>query len=94
MRILETPPHLHLHFVDKRLAIANVCLYLPRRAEERAKLARPPASECRLVLALKVVPPSAGSFQACHRLRAFRRHPFAQRFLIGQHDIPRGTISI
>ena len=94
MRILETPPHLHLHFVHKRLAIANLCLHLPRRAEERAKLARPPASECRLVLALKVVPSRADSFQARHRLRAFRRHPFAQRFLIDQHDMPRRQISI
>src|SRR5207248_5241410 len=86
MRVLETAPHFHFHFVHEHLAIANLLLDFARSAEKRAEFTHSPANKGGLVFALKTMPSSASAFQARPRPVAIGGRRLTQGLLIYQND--------
>src|SRR5437763_6143450 len=86
MRVLETAPHFHFHFVHERLAIANLLLDFACSAEKGAEFTGSPANKGGFVFALKTMPSGARAFQARPHARAISGRRLTQGLLVYQSD--------
>src|SRR5581483_11131966 len=85
--ILDFSAHFHLHFMNQVLGVPNFIFNIPRGAKQRAKLARPPPNERRLILSFKLLPATSRLLQPRHHVGAFGCCSGSQWSLLDPNDL-------